>query len=111
MSSENVEWALSDFVDAIAAEVDRAQDTVLLKAQARGLSVSLKGLDLDVAVNIRMSPEGQVFFRTVEAGTPCSTILKLDLEEILQAQVEEVRTPIDPKEGQPVETLPGITQA
>ena len=110
MSSENVEWTLADFVDAIAAEVDRAQDTLLLKAQARGLSVGLKGLDLDVAVNIRMSPEGQVYFRTVEAGTPSSTVLKLDLEEVLQSQVEEVRSPAVPLDGQPIETLPGITQ-
>lgn len=111
MSSENVEWTLSDFVDAIAAEVDRAQDTLVLKSHARGLSVSLKGLDLDVAVNVRMSPEGRVYFRTVEAGSPCCTVLKLDLEEVLQAQVEEVRMPAERQDGQPVETLPGITQA
>lgn len=111
MSSDNVEWTLSDFVDAIAAEVDRAQDTLTLKSYARGMSVSLKGLDLDIAVDIRMDPAGRVFFRTVEAGTPSSTVLKLDFEEVLQTQVEEVRAPADMKEGQPVETLPGITQA
>lgn len=111
MSAENVEWTLSDFLDTLAAEVDRAQDTLLLKARTRSLSVSLKGLDLDVAVDVRMSPEGRVFFRTVEAGAPCCTVLKLDLEEVLQAQVEEVRTPAGPQEGRPVETLPGITPA
>src|SRR5215218_9612798 len=111
MSGENAEWTLSDFVDSIAAEVDRAQDTLTLKSYARGLSVSLKGLDLDVAVNIRVDPGGRIFFRTVDAGTPSSTVLKLDFEEVLQTQVEEVRAPAEAKEGQPIETLPGINQA
>lgn len=110
-ATENVEWRLSDFVDAVAAEVDRAQDTLAFKSYARGLSVSLKGLDLDVSVTARMDGQGQVFFRTTEPGAPGATLLKLDFEEVLRTQVEEVRTAEDPKDGQPIETLPGISQA
>jgi hypothetical protein len=109
-SGENVEWRLADFIDAIAAEVDRAQDTLALKSKVRGLSVSLKGLALDVAVDARMDSVGQLFFRTVEAGRASSTVLKLDFEEILQGQVEEIVAPVEPG-GLPLETLPGITAA
>jgi hypothetical protein len=105
---ENTEWRLADLLDALAAEVDRAQDTVALKSFSRGLTVTVKGLHMDLAVGVRVDSARRVFFRTVEPGVVPGTILKLDLEEILQGQVEEVRKPLNGG-GLPLAALPGIT--
>ncbi|HTQ78636.1 MAG TPA: IPT/TIG domain-containing protein [Thermoanaerobaculia bacterium] len=105
---ENGEWRLADLLDAIASEVDRAQDAVALKSLARGLTFGLKGLDLDLAVTARFDPAGRLLFRTADPGQSGGSVLKLSLEEVAQGQVEEVRTPLDGA-GLPLSTLPGIT--
>lgn len=105
---ENAEWRLADLLDALAAEVDRAQDTVALKSFVRGMTVSLKGLHVDLAVSARMDSAGRIFFRTVEPGATSGTFLKLDLEEVLQGQIEEVRKPLDGG-GLPLAALSGIS--
>ena len=109
---DNAEWRLADLVDAIAAEIDRTHDTLSLKSYGRGLVLGLKGLELDLAVNARVGAGGQVFFRTVEAAKPSASILKLTFEEVVQTQLEEVRTPLDAgATGWPLATLQEITPA
>jgi len=109
-SQGNAEWRLSDFLDALAAEVDRAQDTLSFKSFSRGMTVGFKGLHLDVAVQVRVDDKGQVFFRSAEPGQASPSMLRLDLQETFQSQVEEVRRPLDDTDlGLPLSSLPDIT--
>lgn len=92
---ENVEWELADLVDAIAAEIDRAQDTLSLKSYARGVSFAIKKLSLDIEVKARRTSDGKLLFRTVNADQTSGTVLKLDFAQVLQNQLQGVRKPLD----------------
>ncbi len=107
---ENAEWQLADIVDAIAAEIDRAEDTLSLKSYARGKSIGIKQLQLDLEVNVRHTPEGEIKFRTVEPGKSSATVLKLDFAQILESQLQSVRKDLTKSTStQPLTTLPNIT--
>ena len=92
---DNIEWELSDLADAIAAEIDRAQDTLSLKSYARGLSFVIKKLSLDIEVKARRTEEGNFLFRTVDADETSATVLKLDFAQVFQSQLTDVRKPLD----------------
>ena len=110
-SVENSEWELSQFLDALAGELDRAQDTLSLKSFARGITVAPKELALELPVVTRVDREGRVRFRSAEPGEASGGLLKVTLCETFQAQLEEVRKPLDQElENWPLATLPGITE-
>jgi peptide/nickel transport system substrate-binding protein len=92
---ENIEWQLSELVDAIAAEVDRAADTLSLKSYARGASFAVKKLSLDLEVKVRRTADGKLLFRTVSDEKTSSTVLKLDFDRVLQNQLINARKPLD----------------
>ncbi|RQH35899.1 hypothetical protein D5R40_19670 [Okeania hirsuta] len=107
---DNIEWQLADIVDAIAAEIDRAEDTLSLKSYARGKSIGIKQLQLDLEVNVRHTSEGEIKFRTVEPGKNSATVLKLDFAQILENQLQSVRKDLtQPISTQPLTTLLNIT--
>ncbi|HEX6293123.1 MAG TPA: ABC transporter substrate-binding protein [Herpetosiphonaceae bacterium] len=109
-SAENVEWQLSELVDAISAEIDRAEDTLSLKSFARGISFAIKQLSLDLEVTVRRAPDGRVLFRTVDPDQQGMTLLKLDFAQVLQSQLQGLRKPLDqPGDPRDLATLPGIT--
>jgi len=91
----NTEWRLADMVDAIAAEIDRAEDTLALKSYARGMSFAIKQLSLDLQVAVRRDSDGNIKFRTVEPNATGSTTLKLDFAQILQNQLSANRRKLD----------------
>jgi peptide/nickel transport system substrate-binding protein len=91
----NTEWRLADMVDAIAAEIDRAEDTLALKSYARGMSFAIKQLSLDLQVAVRRDSDGNIKFRTAEPNATGSTTLKLDFAQILQNQLSANRRKLD----------------
>jgi peptide/nickel transport system substrate-binding protein len=91
----NTEWRLADMVDAIAAEIDRAEDTLALKSYARGMSFAIKQLSLDLQVAVRRDADGNIKFRTAEPNATGSTTLKLDFAQILQNQLSGNRRKLD----------------
>jgi peptide/nickel transport system substrate-binding protein len=91
----NTEWQLADMVDAIAAEIDHAEDTLALKSYARGMSFSLRQLSLDLQVAVRRDDNGQVKFRTAEPNSTGTTIIKLDFAQLLKSQLGEDRRKLE----------------
>ena len=91
----NTEWRLADMVDAIASEIDRAEDTLALKSYARGMSFAIKQLSLDLQVAVRRDGDGHIKFRTAEPNATGSTTLKLDFAQILQNQLSANRRKLD----------------
>lgn len=96
-ANENLEWELSDLVDAIAAEIDEAQDTLSLKSYSRGLSFSIKKLSLNIEVRVRLTGDGKLLFRTIDSNETSATVLKLDFDQVLQSQLTDVRKTFDNK--------------
>lgn len=93
--SENLEWELSDLVDAIAAEIDEAQNTLSLKSHVRGLSFSIKKLSFDIEIKARRTTDGKFRFRTINPDETGATVLRLDFAQVLQSQLTHVRKPLD----------------
>ena len=105
----NTEWRLADMVDAIAAEIDRAEDTLALKSYARGMSFAIKQLSLDLQVAVRRDGDGNIKFRTAEPNATGSTTLKLDFAQILQNQLSANRRKLDEDvDARPLDAL-GLT--
>lgn len=107
---DNQEWQLADLVDAISAEVDRAEDTLALKSYARKVSFAIKKIALDAEVTMRRASDGRLFFRSVLPGESTGTLLKLDFAQVLESQLAGLRRPLeDTITSAPLSTLPGIT--
>ena len=107
---DNAEWQLADLVDAISAEVDRAEDTLALKSYARKVSFAIKKIALDVEVTMRRTSDGRLLFRSVDPSAQSDTVLKLDFAQVLESQLAGWRRPLDDTTtSAPVSVLPGIT--
>jgi peptide/nickel transport system substrate-binding protein len=107
---ENSEWRLSEFVDALAAEVDHAEDSLSLKSYGRSIAFALQELHIDLGVSVRRAADGSVWFRTAPPGEPPTTTLHLDLAQVLEGQMEGTRQDLTrPGDRRPLEVLPGIT--
>ena len=107
--SDNREWQLADFVDAVASEIDRAEDTLSLKSHARGVTFALKQLNLELEVKVRRDTTGRILFRTTNPDEASATVLKLDLAQMLQGQLHALRKPLNDANGRDLNTLPEIT--
>ena len=91
----NTEWQLAEMVDAITAEIDRAEDTLALKSYARGMSFSITQLSLDLQVAVRRDSNGHVKFRTADPNSTSATTLKLDFAQILKNQLGDDRRKLE----------------
>ncbi|NEO41298.1 MAG: hypothetical protein F6J90_35225 [Moorea sp. SIOASIH] len=112
LTEDNQEWQLAELVDAIASEIDHAEDTLSLKSYARGKSLAIKQLNLDLEVTVRRGRDGEIWFRTVvDPKENGATVLKLDFTQVLQSQLHGVRKALDqPVDNRPLATLPDITE-
>ncbi|NEO77952.1 MAG: hypothetical protein F6J99_17620, partial [Moorea sp. SIO4G3] len=83
VTEDNEEWQLAELVDAIASEIDHAADTLSLKSYARGKSLAIKQLNLDLEVTVRRGRDGEIWFRTVvDPKENGATVLKLDFTQV-----------------------------
>lgn len=98
----NTEWQLAEMVDAIAGEIDRAEDTLALKSYARGMLFSIRQLSLDLQVVVRRDDNGSVKFRTADPNSTSATTIKLDFAQILKNQLGDDRQ----KLGQDIDRRP-----
>jgi peptide/nickel transport system substrate-binding protein len=105
----NTEWQLADMVDAIAAEIDHAEDTLALKSYARGMSFSIRQLSLDLQVSVRRDDRGHVKFRTAEPNSIGTTTIKLDFAQLLKSQLGDDRRKLEQNiDRRPLDAL-GLT--
>lgn len=104
------EWRLSELINLIAAEIDCAQDTLVLKSHNRSLSMMLNQFSLDLQVNVRHDSEGKFMFRTVNPGETGITVIKLGFTPVSDTQLYDFRKHQYVKHtyGELLDTLPGI---
>jgi hypothetical protein len=87
-------WKLQSFIDSLAGELDRTQDTLSVKALNRPLSYMVQ--DLAVDLSVFPSYDGrEVRFRAAQPGEAGAATLRLKLGSISDRQVRETtRAPV-----------------
>lgn len=86
MAGENTAWQLEDFVDSLVVELDKARETLAVKAINKPLSYTVKDLALDL--NIFPSYDGeQVRFVTAQPGQQGASKVSIQLGSITDQQV------------------------
>lgn len=88
MAEHNEAWSLEGFLDALVVELDRAQDTLAVKAINRPLTYSVKDVDLELQIFPTYEGE-QVRFRTAQPGDSGSSRISLQLASITDRMVRE----------------------
>lgn len=102
MNGQNESWDLKSFVEALSAELDRAQDLLRVKALNRPLTYSVQDISLDLKVVAEYDGD-TVIFRTASEGDVVST-LQLKLGSITDRVVVETTKP-PPKAGERLEDM------
>lgn len=83
-------FAVEEFLQALTAQLDRAQDALALKAMAgRPLTWALRDLSLDLQVFITVDPQGRVLMRSAGANEQGASTVHLALTTVTRPMVEE----------------------
>lgn len=84
-------YAVEDFVQALTAQLDRAQDSLALKARTgRPLTFALKDLAVDLRVFWEADPAtGRLLMRHAGPNEEAASTVKLSFTSITRAMVEE----------------------
>jgi hypothetical protein len=86
MATENTAWQLEDFVDSLVVELDKARETLAVKAINKPLSYAVKELSLDL--NVFPDYDGdQVKFTTARPGEQGASKVTIQLGSITDQQV------------------------
>ena len=83
-------FPMEDFVQALTAQLDRAQDALALKARTgRPLTFALKDLSLDLRVFCESDPAGRVLWRHASPNEEAASTVRLTFTSITKSMVEE----------------------
>jgi hypothetical protein len=108
--SRNLAWQLESFLDAVRVELDRAQDTLALKAlNGRRLSYSVKDVQLDLQI-FPVYDGSTVRFTTAEPGQEGSSRLSLQLGSITDRMIRETTKEPVTQDDIPIDALEEIDE-
>ncbi len=84
-------YPVDEFLQALTAQLDRAQDALALKVRGtdRPLTWALKDLAIDLRVFIEITEEGRVTWRSAGPGEDAASTVHLSLTSITRPMVEE----------------------
>jgi hypothetical protein len=82
-------FLVEDFLDAVSAQLDRAQDALAAKAKVRPLMFALRNFAVDLQVFVMMDADGNVRLRSAAPGETGASTLKVDFTTITRQMVEE----------------------
>lgn len=82
-------FLVEDFLDAVSAQLDRAQDALAAKARVRPMTFALRNFAIDLEVFVTMDGAGNVRLRSAAPGESGSSTLKLDFTTITRPMIEE----------------------
>ena len=109
MANDNRSWRLQSFLDSLVVELDRAQDTLAIKAVNRPLSYSVKEVSLDLQIFPSFDGK-EVRFVTAGANQAGSSRISLQLGSITDRMVRETtRGPLE-QDDVPLEAVEGIEE-
>lgn len=83
-------YPVEEFLQALTAQLDRAQDTLALKVRTgRPLTWALKDLSIDLRVFVEVDADGRVLIRSAGANEEGASTVHLSLAAITRPMVEE----------------------
>jgi hypothetical protein len=83
-------FPMEDFVQALTAQLDRAQDALAMKARTgRPLTFALKDLSLDLRVFCESDQTGRVLWRHASPNEDAASTVRLTFTSITKSMVEE----------------------
>lgn len=92
-------FLVEDFVHSIAAQLDRVQDALRLKAVNRPLTYALKDFSLDLHVFPEVDGAGHVRFRTAGANEAGASVVHLAFTTITRSMIEENTVSLQASQG------------
>jgi hypothetical protein len=82
-------YPLEDFLDAIASQLDRMQDSLRLKAVNRPLTYAVRDFSLDLNVFVDIDTEGRVRFRNSSPNESGASTVRVGFTTITRPMIEE----------------------
>ncbi len=92
-------FLVEEFIHSIAAQLDRVQDALRLKAVNRPLTYALKDFSLDLHVFPEVDGEGHVRFRTAGANETGASTVRLAFTTITRPMIEENTVSLQASQG------------
>lgn len=103
----NESWKLKSFIDSLVVELDKARDSLAVKALNQPLSYSVKDLSLDLQVFPEYNGE-EVHFKTAKPGEEGASKISMQLVSTSDRAIRESSRPPAKVEDGKIEALPGI---
>lgn len=101
--TEDGAFLVEDFVHSIAAQLDRVQDALRIKAVNRPLTYALKDFSLDLHVFAEMDAEGHVRFRTAGPNETGASTVRIAFTTITRPMIEENTVSLQASQGPTLE--------
>jgi hypothetical protein len=92
-------FLVEEFVHSIAAQLDRVQDALRLKAVNRPLTYALKDFSLDLHVFAELDPEGHVRFRTAGPNETGASTVHIAFTTITRSMIDENTVSLQATQG------------
>lgn len=105
MAGENKPWNLESFIDALVVELDKARETLAVKALNRPLSYTVKDLSLDLQLFPTYNGD-DVSFTTARPGEQGASKISLQLASITDDQVRTTSKKPATKDDIKIEDIP-----
>lgn len=96
-------FLVEDFLEAVAAQLDRTQDALRLKAVNRPLTFAVKDFAIDLNVFVELDQEGEVRFRPASAGEDGASTVKIGFTTITRPMIEENTVGLEMTQSAPLE--------
>lgn len=96
-------FLVEDFLEAVAAQLDRTQDALRLKAVNRPLTFAVKDFAIDLNVFVELDQEGEVRFRPASAGEDGASTVRIGFTTITRPMIEENTVGLEMTQSAPLE--------
>lgn len=108
-ASANVPWNLESFLDSLIVELDKARDTLAVKAMSRPLTYSVQDVDLELQIFPQFDGD-QVRFVTAQPGEEGSSGLRIQLGSITARSIKETTSEPVGRDDVSIEMLDDIDE-
>lgn len=96
-------FLVEDFLEAVAAQLDRTQDALRTKAVNRPLTFAVKDFAIDLNVFVELDSDGEVRFRPASAGEHGASMVKIGFTTITRPMIEENTVGLELTQGASLE--------
>ncbi len=82
-------FLVEEFLEAVSAQLDRAQDALAAKAKVRPMTFAIRDFAIDLQVFVSMDSDRGIRLRSAAPGETGASTLKLDFTTITRPMIEE----------------------